>query len=198
MKVLILFAHPAFQRSRINRELVSAVGSISGLTINDLYEQYPEFDINVQREQELLLGHDCIILQHPMFWYSSPPIIKEWLDIVLEHGWAYGSKGDVLKGKLFFNSVTTGGPRQAFQPEGMHKHTLAEILVPFSLTAGRCQMINLPPFAVHGTYAMEDDELKAYVKSYKSLLKAIINDRFDTRKALELEYLNDYKIKEDN
>jgi len=198
MKVLILFAHPAFQKSRINRELVYAVKPISGITFNDLYEQYPEFDINVNREKELLLEHDCIILQHPMFWYSAPSILKEWLDIVLEHGWAYGSKGDALKGKLFFNSVTTGGPRQAFQPEGMHRHTLTELLVPFSLTAGRCQMIYLPPFAVHGTYAMEDEELKAYVNSYKSLLMALRDDRFDARKALKLKYLNEYKIKDDN
>ena len=100
-RVLILFAHPAPHKSSINRYLIASVQGLNNVTINDLYEEYPTFDINVQREQELLLAHDIIVFQHPFYWYSSPAILKEWEDLVLEYGFAYGTGGTKLHGKLF-------------------------------------------------------------------------------------------------
>ncbi|HJP32673.1 MAG: NAD(P)H-dependent oxidoreductase [Candidatus Latescibacteria bacterium] len=40
-RILLLFAHPAYQRSRANRPLVEAVRDLSGVTFRDLYEEYP-------------------------------------------------------------------------------------------------------------------------------------------------------------
>ena len=99
LRVLILFAHPALEKSRVNRRLSAAVSSLPGVTFHDLYEAYPDFDVDVRREQELLGSHDLVVLQHPFFWYSIPPLLKQWIDLVLEHGWAYGSEGKALVGK---------------------------------------------------------------------------------------------------
>ena len=92
-RVLILFAHPALQKSRVNRRLVAAVQNLENVTINDLYEEYPDFSIDVKREQALLESHDIIIFQHPLYWYSCPALLKEWQDLVLEYGFAYGAQG---------------------------------------------------------------------------------------------------------
>ena len=62
-RVLILFAHPALHRSRVNRALVRAVRDVAGVTFHDLYESYPDFDVDVRREQQLLLAHDLIVLE---------------------------------------------------------------------------------------------------------------------------------------
>ena len=105
MKVLILFAHPAFQKSRSNRLLVKDLDKIEGVTFHDLYEMYPDFNIDIKHEKKLCEVNDVIIFQHPFFWYSTPAILKEWQDLVLEHGWAYGSEGKALENKLFFNSI---------------------------------------------------------------------------------------------
>jgi len=191
-KILILFAHPAFQKSRVNRHLVEGLREMEGITFHDLYEAYPEFDIDVQHEQELLLQHHCVILQHPMFWYSTPAIMKEWQDLVLEHGWAYGSNGTMLENKLFFNAITTGGPQQAYKAKGYNKHTINELLAPIRQTAALCNMIYLPPYAVHGAHAIEPNEITIHKNGYRDLLQEIINDRFDLERALKLEYLNDY------
>ncbi|MCU7375699.1 NAD(P)H-dependent oxidoreductase [Paucibacter sp. O1-1] len=74
------------------------------MTINDLYANYPDFLIDVAREQQLCESHDVIIFQHPFYWYSTPAIVKEWLDLVLEHGWAYGKTGTALKDKMVLSS----------------------------------------------------------------------------------------------
>ena len=179
-------------KSNINKQLIFGLDKIEGITFHDLYEKYPDFDIDIRDEQELLIQHDCIVFHHPMYWYSQPAIIKEWMDLVLTHGWAYGSKGTALEGKLFFNSLTTGGPREAFHPKGMHKHTVAQLLTPVKLTAMRCRMISLPPFVVHGTYSMERDELEIYKRDYENLLKLMLEDKIDIKKATKLDYLNDY------
>ncbi len=99
-RVLILFAHPALEKSRVNRRLAEAVQSLPGVTFNDLYQHYPDLDIDVEREQQLLVAHDVVVMQHPFYWYSSPAIIKEWQDLVLEFGFAYGPGGTALEGKI--------------------------------------------------------------------------------------------------
>src|SRR6266545_285117 len=104
MKILILFAHPRLSGSHVQR----AVHDLPGVTFHDLYAAYPDFTIDVGHEQSLLLDHDLIVLQHPFYWYSAPAIIKEWLDLVLELGWAYGPGGTALRGKLMMNAITTG------------------------------------------------------------------------------------------
>ena len=38
-RVLILFAHPALEKSRVNRRLIAAAQDLENVTINDLYEQ---------------------------------------------------------------------------------------------------------------------------------------------------------------
>ena len=119
-RVLILFAHPALQKSRVNRKLIAAVRNLEDVTINDLYEEYPDFFVNVKREQELLLSHEVIIFQHPFYWYSCPAIVKQWEDLVLQYGFAYGAHGTKLNGKWVLTAITTRGRpvRASARPAG--------------------------------------------------------------------------------
>lgn len=61
-RVLLLFAHPAFERSRVQRPMLEAAKRIDGVTIRDLYELYPDFDVDPTVEQAALLEHDVIVL----------------------------------------------------------------------------------------------------------------------------------------
>lgn len=192
MKILILFAHPAFQKSHVNRVLIQDLSTMEGVTFHDLYEEYPEFDIDVKREQELLVRHDCIIFHHPFFWYSSPAILKEWQDLVLEHGWAYGSKGNALSDKLFINVITTGGPQQAYKHGSSNNYSMLELLSPFIQTANLCKMLPLPPFVVHGTHGITKEMALDYKQDYHKVLKEIIENKLDPVTALQEKYLNDY------
>jgi glutathione-regulated potassium-efflux system ancillary protein KefG len=64
-KILILFAHPLFEKSNANDVLVKSIPNSANITFHDLYENYPNFDIDIRREQELLSRHDIIIWHHP-------------------------------------------------------------------------------------------------------------------------------------
>ena len=97
--LLIVHAHPAPHVSRANRAFLAAAKTLPFVTLHEIYDDYPGMFIDVRREQALLLAHDIIVLQHPFYWYSVPALLKEWIDLVLEHGWAYGPNGEQLAGK---------------------------------------------------------------------------------------------------
>jgi glutathione-regulated potassium-efflux system ancillary protein KefG len=191
-RVLVLFAHPVLERSRVNRRLVSAIRDVENVTIHDLYSAYPTSNINVPREQELLLAHDVIVFQHPFYWYSVPAILKEWQDLVLEHGWAYGAGGTKLKGKITLNAVTTGGPATAYSKTGYNRFTVRELLAPWEQTAHLCGMRYLAPFAVHAALRIaSDDDVAQRREDYRRLIVALRDDRLDLDRAAGGENLAD-------
>ncbi len=189
-RILVLFAHPALEKSRVNRELAAAVRDLPGVTFHDLYEVYPEFDIDVRREQNLLVEHDMIVMQHPFFWYSTPAMLKEWQDLVLEHGWAYGSEGKLLHGKQALSVVTTGGREQAYAPEGLNRFTMRQFLAPLEQTFRLCGVEYLPPFVVHGTLGMIGEEIRSHAADYRRLLEAIREDQVDWETVPQHQRLN--------
>jgi glutathione-regulated potassium-efflux system ancillary protein KefG len=173
-QLLILFAHPALEKSRVNRHLLQAIKGLDAVTVHDLYETYPDFHIDVQFEQNLLLAHDIIVFQHPFYWYSSPAILKEWQDLVLEHGFAYGHGGTALQGKKFLSAITTGGGEQTYCQKGYNRFTIRELLAPFEQTARLCGMEYLPPFVVHGTHKLlEQHQTDPYAVDYRTVILAL-------------------------
>ena len=191
-KILILFAHPALEKSRVNKRLIQDVNSIPNITFNDLYEEYYDFNIDVEREKKLLIENDIIILHHPFFWYSTPALLKQWEDLVLEHGWAYGSKGTALVGKKLMNIITTGGSSQAYTKESINKHTIREFLIPIEQTAKLCGMIYLPPYLIQGTHKFTEIEIENHANTYKHILKNLSVDKFKTNELIQYETFNDF------
>jgi glutathione-regulated potassium-efflux system ancillary protein KefG len=176
----VLFAHPAFERSRVNRALLEAVRGLEGVTVHDLYEAYPDFAIDVPREQRLLVEHDVIVWQHPFYWYSSPALLKEWLDLVLEHGFAFGAEGRALEGKWALQAITTGGGEESYARDGSNGRTIAEFLAPFEQTARLCRMTWLPPFVVHGTHRFASARDAApHVAGYAHVLADLRDGNYD-------------------
>lgn len=176
-QILILFAHPALERSRVNRHLIQAVRELEAVTVHDLYETYPNFHINVKAEQDLLLAHDIIVFHHPFYWYSSPALLKEWQDLVLEYGFAYGQDGTALRGKKCLTAITTGGDKEAYCQQGYNHFTIRELLVPFEQTARLCGMEYLPPFVVQGTHRLQErHQIDKHAEDYRAVITALRDD----------------------
>lgn len=190
-RILVEFAHPAIQKSRINKQLIQVAKENKNVTLNDLYENYPDFFIDVKREQELLLAHDIIVWHHPFYWYSAPALLKEWMDLVLEHGWAYGEKGRMLEGKTVISVISTGGRREVYSKEGRNHFTINEFLVPFRQAANLCRMDYLPPFVVHGAHTIKNEEIAVYAEKYRKLLQMLSLGEFNQAKLNTTSYFND-------
>lgn len=158
-KVLLLLAHPAYERARVTPALAEAAAAAPGVTSHDLYEAYPDFLIDVEAEQARLLEHDVLALQFPLFWYSVPALLKEWMDLVLAHGFAYGRGGTRLAGKTLVCGLSTGAQAEAYGEGGGNLHTVEEFLRPLQATARLCGMHWAAPTVVHGAAVLSDASL---------------------------------------
>ncbi|MCY1646262.1 NAD(P)H-dependent oxidoreductase [Caulobacter sp. SL161] len=172
--VLLVLAHPALERSRANRALAKAAKGLSGVTFKDLYETYPDFVIDIESEQAALTAHDVVALQFPLYWYSTPALMKEWLDLVWLHGFAYGEGGEALKGKKLFVACTTGASAKAYHAHGYNRFSMDEFLRPLEQTAHLCGMVWETPFVVHGAAVKDDAALKAEAERYRARVASLL------------------------
>lgn len=190
-RILLVHAHPAVRRSRINRALLAAAQGVAGVTVHDLYEEYPDFHIQVAREQELLRQHDGVVFQHPFYWYSTPAILKQWADLVLEHGFAYGDDGRALEGKFWLQAISTGGNAEAYCAVGYNRFSIRQLLAPLEQTANLCRMQFLPPFIVHGTFQLTDESLQQHAAQYRRALEYLCSEHFEPGHVMAHDSLND-------
>lgn len=191
-KILVLFAHPSPQRSEVNVPLFRATRSVDEITLVDLYHEYPTYQIDIEREQQRLLDHDVVVFMFPLYWYSTPALLKEWQDLVLEYGFAYGDGGVALAGKLFLCAVTAGGAEGAYRADGYNHYTIRELLRPLEQTASICGMTFLAPFALFGSRtAVEELRIDGHIANWQRILTALRDDRLDIAAARAQLNLND-------
>lgn len=189
-RLLVYYAHPGHKYSRVNIELARIAKEMDGISFCDLYEIYPRFDINISKEQDRLLEHDVILFQHPLFWYSTPSLIKEWIDLVLEHGFAFGSGGKNLEGKIMMNAISASGPHEAYQKDGYQHFPLRTFLTPLEQTARLCHMSYAAPYTLFSAVkATENNEIAKHAAGYEELLKAIRDDRYDFEKSYSADLI---------
>lgn len=184
-KLLVYYAHPGHRFSHANAAMWKAAAQVAEITCIDLYAEYPRNDINADKEQARLLEHDVILFQFPLFWYSTPSIIKEWQDLVLEHGFAYGTDGDKLSGKIMMLALTTAGPEEAYAKDGYQNFPLRTFLTPLEQTATLCKMRFSAPYVLHSSLkARAESTLAPHAAGYRELLTAIRDDRYDFDRAM--------------
>ena len=175
-EVVVITAHPQMEHSRINRRLmraardVPAAADAPAIAVRDLYSLYPDYLIDVAEEQALLVSAQLIVWQHPIHWYSMPPLMKLWVDDVLSFGWAYGPGGTALRGKDLWLVATTGGPEESYHPESYNRYFFDAFLPPYEQTAHLCGMRFLPPLLLHGAHRAEEAEIDAHLAVYAQRL----------------------------
>jgi len=183
-RLIVYYAHPGHKYSHVNRFMAREAAAIDGISYVDMYRDYPRFDIDADVEQQRLLEHDVVVFQFPMFWYSTPSIIKEWQDLVLEHGFAYGAGGDELDGKRLQLAVTAAGPEEAYTPAGYQHFPIRTFLTPLEQTARLCRMHFSAPYVLYSALQAPGKGLvEPHVDGYRRLLEAIRDDRYDFNSA---------------
>ncbi|MCL6605013.1 MAG: NAD(P)H-dependent oxidoreductase [Paenibacillus sp.] len=166
MKTLVLVFHPNLSESRLNRRWAEEMEKQADVTVHRVYEAYPNEEIDVAAEQELIEQHDRIVLQFPFYWYSTPSLLKKWEDTVLTYGWAYGSTGNKLHGKELLLAVSVGAPEASYTHDGAFTYTLAELLRPFQATSNMIGTRYLAPYAAYGVMQLSDEQVEQTAEAY--------------------------------
>ena len=169
---LIVFAHPALEKARVAPAMLEAARKLPYFPVRDLYELYPDLTIDVLAEQVAMAVSDIVVLQFPLYWYSVPALLKEWLDLVWVPGWAYGKGGRVLHGKTLACAFSAGGNNDAYGPQGANRFTIAELMRPWEQTAALCGMRWITPFVIHGAGDLDAAALDSEAVRYRNWLVA--------------------------
>jgi glutathione-regulated potassium-efflux system ancillary protein KefF len=174
-KPLVVVAHPHLQHSRINRALMGAAAS-AGCEVRDLYALYPDYLIDIDAEQRALAAAPLVVWQHPIHWYSAPPLMKLWIDDVLTFGWAYGAAteghGTALRGKDLWLVASTGGAEESYRPDSYNRYFFDAFLPPFEQTAALLGMRFLPPLLLHGAHRTSDAQITEHAQLYAERLRS--------------------------
>lgn len=184
--LLHYYAHPGHSFSHANSAMFRAAQGVEGITSVDLYHEYPRHIIRINHEQEQLTRHDVILLQFPLFWYSAPSLIKEWIDLVFEHGFAYGEGGNQLRGKWLMLAVTASAPKDAYSPQGYQHFPLRTFLTPFEQTARLSQMRFAAPYVLYDSQSVDPAD---HANGFARLLTAIRDDEYDLERAEQAEFV---------
>lgn len=139
--ILIVSGHTDLNRSFANKiildELQSLLPQAEFVFLDKLY---PDYQINVEAEQQHLKDADIIVLQFPFFWYGMPSLMKKWIEDVFIHGFSHGSTGNTLHGKKIIMSFTAGAPEEMYQHGGLQNYTIDEFMPPLKQFANLCGM----------------------------------------------------------
>ena len=181
MKTLVNLFHPHLDKSTVHRSWAQRLAQEADITLRDLYALYPDGKIDVAAEQAALLAHDRLVFEHPFYWYSTPPLMKQWLDDVLTYGWAYGAGGNALAGKEWLSLISTGGPADSYQAGGYNRFSMSEFLKPLQQTANLIQTKFLPPFIFHGAVGASEAAIR---QSADDMAAHILDPLLDPQKKL--------------
>ncbi|TVZ55553.1 putative NADPH-quinone reductase [Lutibacter sp. Hel_I_33_5] len=173
-KTLVIVTHPKLGTSKINKRWIEELNKYpESIVIHDIHKKYPDLEINVKREQELLESVDKIVLQFPFYWFNCPPFLKKWIDEVLSHGWAYGkNSGYKLAGKKFALAITAGIKEEDYKASGRYDFTLEELTRPFEVTFKYVKANYKPLYAFYGEeHSPTQIEIENNAKNYINFIE---------------------------
>lgn len=175
LRALVVFADPSLHRSPTSRRVTEAVAALPGVRVQDLYQLYPDFYIDVRRERALLEAAPLVAFVFQLGWYAMPALLKEWFDTVFKPAWALAPPGR-LRGKAAWAAVACAGLASDYRPGALHGRPLEDYLAPLQQTATACGMAWLAPHAFYeasaddagdaGVAARRAEELRTLLAQY--------------------------------
>ena len=153
--ILIISGHTDLNNSVANKKILEEIkNKLSDIEIDYLSELYPDYKIDIEKEQNKLLKADIIVLQYPVFWYSMPSLLERWMEETFKHGFSHGATGDKLKDKKLIVSLTTGAPEEAYD-------NIDDFLNPIKATCKLCNMEYIGKIVTYGvSYQLRNDKEK--------------------------------------
>ena len=180
LSTLVVVSHPHLAQSRAHRRLLAVIAGLPDMAIRHLEALYPDSRIDAAAEQTAALHASRIVFQFPLYWFSTPPMLKAWQDEVYAVGFAYGPGGTRLRGKLLQLVLTAGGAQEKYRPGGHNLFEITDLLRPLETAAHFVGMTMLPPlvlFHVPNVVGIPvpadvDTRIETFAHRYRDLLAA--------------------------
>jgi putative NADPH-quinone reductase len=114
------------------------------------------------------LAAERLVLQFPVQWYSTPPLLKAWQDTVLTRMYYVRSdeEGERLRDLPVLVAATAGNDPSAYAADGINLFPLEELLKPLRSTANRCFWRWSKPFLIYRANKASEGELEQAGREY--------------------------------
>ena len=168
-KTLVIFAHPHFEHSHANVELIKAYENVENLTFKDLYEEYPDLHIASFRERKRIRDFERLIFHFPLIWFSCPPLLKLWIDEVFDIKWMTETDHPLLN-KDALIIVTIGGKEENYTDKGLYETTVSDLMkfLTLSLKVNNIEVKKI--LAVHNADDLDKNSLAKFASQIKQIL----------------------------
>ena len=161
-KTLVIAGHPDYKHSLANRAILDEFHRlVPEAEIVYLDAEYPDFNIDVEREQKRLVEAETVVFEFPFWWYSAPSLMRRYFEQVLSHGFAYGSTGTALHGKKLIISFTAGAPEGAYSPDGYQHYDIDAFIPQFRSLSNLCGFDWQEPIISFGMMLLNPDDKEA-------------------------------------
>lgn len=172
-KTLVIMAHSNPTDSKINNRIKEILEKEENIIYKDIKTLYGDYKFNIKKEQEDLLNVDKIVFQFPLYWYTAPSILKQWVDDVFEYDFAFTYKDDgsfealKLVDKKFQMVVSVGGGKQDYKDMDIK---VQDCLHSYSTTAQVLGMKEEKPYMIYGvdTHKYTNEQLDEIVLDIKN------------------------------
>jgi len=152
-KTLVIMAHSNPKDSKFNKVIQEALQEEETIIYKDIKSLYDNFNFDVKKEQQDIIDAQKIVFQFPLYWYTAPSILKQWVDDIFAYDFAFKYneakewEALALVGKKFQMVVTLGGSKEEYEEIGIN---INNCLSSYSSTALVLGMEEQKPYLLYG------------------------------------------------
>lgn len=148
--------------------------SLSGAHKNYMLEQNSAvhsdgaFAEDIKAEIEKIRSADIVVFEFPLWWSSTPAVLKGWFDKVFAMGVAWDGdhryKSGLLGGKKAMVITSAGDREQDYSPDGIHGATITQHLYPLlHSTLAHAGFDVYRPFITTGLTNSDEEERQKHI-----------------------------------
>ncbi len=172
-QITILLSHPNICNSIFNKYLVDINRKMPNFQFRHLDKSKVNGYFDLEAEKKLLRESKALVWQFPIYWYNSPASLRDWQDQIMSP--IVYSADNFLKGMPVRVVFTAGAAAEHYTHEGLNRHTVEEMLVPFEMTANAAGMIWKKPLGFFGCSPdMPKAALEKAAQKYKDSLLELL------------------------
>ncbi len=180
MNILVINGHKyyPFAKGRLNKTLFDRITELLSVS-HQVDTTVVESGYNLDEEIEKFKKSHIIIFQTPVYWFSFPYILKEYIDNVYRYGVFYSSseeygRGGLMCGKKYMYSLTCNAPYEAFSEFGgfMDGRGIENAIIAMHKLQEYCGLKKIPTFSCHDV--VKNPDVTLFLKNLELHLKKYI------------------------
>ena len=169
-KTLVIFAHPHFEYSHANVELIKAYDGLEDVDFKDLYEEYPDFHIASFKERKRIRNYERLVFHFPLIWFTCPPLLKLWIDEVFDIKWLTETDHPLVN-KDAVIIVTIGGKEENYSENGLYETTVSDLMKFLTLSLKVNNITVKKILAVHNADELDQESLAKFSNQIQQILQ---------------------------